>query len=96
MFQPDPNQWPSMGMFTNILPPHFLGGVAPLRHDVALAAYLEKQAAQRAAIIAKQPNPKATQRLWGILSQAARRLAGAVWHPRNGRLEIGHLGSEMK
>jgi hypothetical protein len=83
-------------MFTNILPPHFLGGVAPSRHDVALAAYLEKQAAQRAAIVAKQPNLKAAQRPWGILSQAARRLAGAVWHPHHGRVEIGHLESEMK
>ena len=29
--------------------PHAAGGIAPLRHEVALARYLEKQAAHRAA-----------------------------------------------
>ena len=41
-------------------------------------------------------NPEISRLLWGLVSQAARRLAGAVWHPQHGRLEIGHLGSEMK
>jgi hypothetical protein len=44
MFQPDANQWP-MGFFHTVLPLHFTGGVAPSRHEVALATYLEKQAA---------------------------------------------------
>jgi hypothetical protein len=84
MFQPDPNHW-SMGMLTNILPPHFLGGVAPLRHDVALAAYLEKQAAQRAETPLERQNPKIIKPLWDVLSQTVRRLAGVVWHPHHGR-----------
>jgi hypothetical protein len=95
MFQPDPNQRP-MGTFHFILPPHFIGGVAPSRDDVALAAYLKKQAAQRAELSGERQNPKITRPLWGLLSQAARRLAGAVWHPHHGRLEIGHQGNEMK
>jgi hypothetical protein len=84
MFQPDPNQWP-MGVSHTILPPHFVGGVAPSRHEVALAAYVEKQAVQRAAIVAKQTNPKNTQRLWANLFLAARRVARAVWQPQHSR-----------
>jgi hypothetical protein len=95
MFQPDPNQWP-VGIFHFILPPHFIGGVAPSRHDVALAAYLEKQAAQRAELSGERQNPKMTRPLWGLLSQAARRLAAAGRHPHHGRLEIGRLGNEIK
>jgi len=80
MLQQDPNQWP-MGISHSILPPHFIGGVAPSRHDVALAAYVEKQAAQRAERQSPQiPNP-----LWDVLSQVAHRLAGAMWHPHHGR-----------
>jgi hypothetical protein len=86
MLQSDPSQWP-MGISHSILPPHFIGGVAPSRQDVALAAYLEKQAAQRAAILAIQANPKTNQLLWGILLQVARRAAGAVWRPQHRHFE---------
>ena len=89
MFQPDPNQWP-VGIFHFILPPHFIGGVAPSRHDVALATNLEEQTDQRAELSRKRQNPKINRPLWGLLSQSARRLAGAIWHPFHGRLEIGH------
>lgn len=95
MFQPDPNQWP-MGIFHTMLPPHFLGGVAPSRHDVALAAYMEKQAAQRAANSTEQPSTQITRSLWGALHSAARRLAAAVWHPHHGRFGISRLMSETK
>jgi hypothetical protein len=88
MFQPDPNQGP-IGISHSILPPHFIGGVAPLRHDRELAAYLEKQAAQRAAVAARQPS------LWAILLQAARR-AAAAWPPQHGRFEINHPQSALK
>jgi hypothetical protein len=82
MFQPDPSHWP-MGFLHTMLPPHFLGGVAPSRHDVALAAYLEKQVAQRLATSAGQLNLKVTMRLWGKM---AHRLTGTVWHTQLGRL----------
>jgi hypothetical protein len=76
MIQPDPNQQP-MGFFHTMLPPHFVGGVAPSRHDVALAAYLEKQAAQRAAVSGEQRSSRIAMRLWGTVDQVARRLADA-------------------
>src|SRR5688572_22421918 len=94
MFQPDPTQWP-MGISHSILPPHFIGGVAPSRYDVALAAYLEKQAAQRAAIAAKQPRQQITRRLWSTLSQAARHVAATVWQPRPLRNEPPAERAEM-
>ncbi len=86
MLQSDPSQRP-MGISHSILPPHFIGGVAPPRHDVAPAAYLEKQTAQRAAILAMQANPKGTQLLWGMLLQVVRRAAGAVWRPQHSHFE---------
>jgi hypothetical protein len=94
MFQRDPNQRP-MGIFHFTLPPHFIGGIAPSGHDVPPAC-LGKQAAQRAEPSGEQHDAKITRPFWGLVSQAARRLAGAVWHSHHGRLEIGHLGSEMK
>ncbi len=95
MFQPDQDQWP-MGAFHTILPPHFLGGVAPSRHDVALAAYLEKQAAQRAAISARRPSPEIAKHLRKVLFETACRLAGVVWQSQHGRFGTGRLNSGMK
>jgi hypothetical protein len=74
-----------MGISHSILPPHFIGGVVPSRHDVALAAYLEKQAAEGAEAPDERQNLKITKPLWGVFSQAAHRLAGAIWHPHQGR-----------
>jgi hypothetical protein len=87
MFQTGANHWP-MGFFHAVLSPHFTGGVAPSRHDVALAAYLEKQAAHCEAAAAEHLDLKITMRLRGLLYQAARCLAGAVWHPQLGRFKI--------
>jgi hypothetical protein len=70
----DPNQQP-MGFFHTMLPPHFVGGVAPSRHDVALAAYLEKQAAQRAAVSGEQRSSTIAMHLWSAMDLVARRLA---------------------
>ena len=86
MLQSDPSQWPE-GISHSILPPHFIGGVAPSRHDVALVAYLEKQAAQRSATLETQANPKTSQFLWGMLLQMARRAVGAVWRPQQSHFE---------
>ena len=94
MFQSDPNQWP-MGISHSILPPHFIGGVAPQRHDLALAAYLEKQAAQRAAILARQASEQANQRTWDILLQMVRR-AAISWRPQPGCFEINQPRSALK
>jgi hypothetical protein len=84
MLQQDPNQWP-MGISHSILPPHFIGGVAPSRHDVALAAYVEKQAAQCAEMSEERQSPKIPNPLWDVLSQVVHRLAGAIWHPHHCR-----------
>lgn len=84
MLQQDPNQWPK-GISHSILPPHFIGGVAPSRHDVALTAYVEKQAAQRAEMSEERHNLKIPNPLWDGLSQVVHRLAGAIWHPHHGR-----------
>lgn len=72
----DPNQQP-MGFFHTMLPPHFAGGVAPSRHDVALATYLEKQAAQRAAVSAEQRSSTIAMHLWSAMDLVVRRLARA-------------------
>jgi len=87
MFQTGANHWP-MGFFHAVLSPHFTGGVAPSRHDVALAAYLEKQAAHCEAAAAEHLDLKITMRLRGLLYRAARCLPGAVWHLQLGRFKI--------
>lgn len=84
MLQQDPNQWP-MGISHSILPPHFIGGVAPSRHEVALAAYVEKQAEQRAEMSEERQSPKIPNPLWDVLSQVVHCLAGAVSHAHHGR-----------
>jgi hypothetical protein len=84
MLQQDPNQRP-MGISHSILPPHFIGGSAPSRHDVALAAYVEKQTAQRAEMSEERRSPQIPNPLWDVLSQVVHRLAGAMWHPHHGR-----------
>lgn len=83
MFQPDPNRRATG--FHIILPPHFIGGVAPSRCGVKLPADPEKLLAELAGerLNSNIPNP-----LWDVLSQAAHRLAGAVWRPHPGRSEI--------
>lgn len=48
MFQPNPANWP-IRYADSGQPQQQCGGVAPLRHDIALARYLEKQAAHRAS-----------------------------------------------
>jgi hypothetical protein len=48
MFNPDSTDWPT-GHVDLWEAPRPRGGVAPLRHDLALARYLEKQAAHRAS-----------------------------------------------
>ncbi|HKP22970.1 MAG TPA: hypothetical protein VJV39_03850 [Dongiaceae bacterium] len=94
MLQSDPSERP-VGISHSILPPHFIGGVARSRHDATLAASLEKQAVQRAAILARQPSQTADQLLWRILLQVARR-AAAVWWPQHGCFEIDRPRSALK
>lgn len=86
MSQPDPNRRP-MGLHA-VLPPHFISGFAPSRHDVALPADHEK-----AELPGERLNSTITNPLWDVLSQAAHRLAGPIWHPHRGRAEIGRLGA---
>jgi hypothetical protein len=79
MFQPDANQWP-MGFFHTVLPPHFTGGVAPSRHVVALAAYLEKQAAHRGGAPGPEDhNASSEPPVSGGPLSGRRRLAPAAW-----------------
>ena len=47
MIHPTLTEWPIQGAGDPLPQPR--GGVAPLRHDLALARYLETQAAQRAS-----------------------------------------------
>jgi hypothetical protein len=94
MFQPDPYQR-RMGISHSILPPHFIGGMTRSRHDAALAADVEQQAAQRAAIAALQAKGKVRQILWSVLVQAVRRAAGVVWRPHS-RFEIERLIGVLK
>ena len=86
MLQSDPRRCPT-AMSHSILPPHFIGGVAPSRDDVALAANLEKQAAQRTATRETQANPKTSQVLWDMLLQVAGRATSAVWRPQHSHFE---------
>jgi hypothetical protein len=95
MFLPDPDQW-RMGFLHTTLPPHFLGGVAPSRHDLALAGYMEEKTAHREATSETQPGTNEAMRLWRFVYRQAHRLAGAVCHPQHGHFRISRLTNEMK
>ena len=97
MFQPDRNQWP-IQIYPGAISPPFRGGVAPLRYEVALSAYIEKQAAQRRASAAQHTAPTITRNSWRvILETAALRLTGVVWHPEDRRFGvIRRLRGEMR
>lgn len=94
MFQPDPHQWPK-GRFPGMLPPHFLGGVAPSRHDVAHAAHVEKQAAHGAAL-AEHARSQITIGLRDAVLRMGRRLSGAARHLQHGRFGIAHLRDQVR
>lgn len=83
MFQPDPNQWP-MRSFPEVLAPQFRGGVAPLRHDVALSDYLQKQSDRRQALSAEHAGANVLVRLRDAAFRIGRGLFGAVLGARHG------------
>src|SRR5262245_29416094 len=88
MFKPDPNQW-SIQMVSDTSSLRFKGGVAPSRHEVALAANIEKQSAHRHSPAAQQEIPLITTGLRRYL-EMARRLIGMVGHT-DGRFGISGL-----
>jgi len=86
MFQPDPNQWP-IQTYPDAISSQFRGGVAPSRYEVALSAYIEKQAARRRTPAARHIAPTITRHLWrAILEAATLRLNGAIWSPKDRRV----------
>jgi len=76
--------------FTHALPQP-LGGVAPLRHDLALTRYLEKQAVQRASSGSRRDNWDAPIRLCtrvvqvGLAALRGLRAPAAMWR----RISVG-------
>lgn len=77
MFQPDPNQWPIRGT-PDILPPQFRGGVAPLRFELSLSDYLEKQRSRRLAQSAEAPRSLTAAAISHWVRYAGGALIGAV------------------
>jgi hypothetical protein len=70
MFQPDPNQWP-IQIYPDATSPQFRGGVAPSRYEVALSAYIEKQAARRRTPATQHPAPTIARHFWRVILEAA-------------------------
>jgi hypothetical protein len=88
MFQPDRSQRP-IQIYPSAISPPFRGGVAPLRYEVALSAYIEKQAARRRTPAAQHTAPTIARNFWRVvLEAAALRLTDAVRHPEDRRFGV--------
>jgi hypothetical protein len=70
MIHPNLTEWPIQGAGHALPLPR--GGVAPLRHDLALTTYLERQAAQRASSSNGRDGWRAALRSCERLVQAGR------------------------
>jgi hypothetical protein len=88
MFQSDQNQWP-IQIYRGAISPPIRGGVAPLRYEVALSAYIEKQAARHRMSAAQHTAPIITRNFSRLILEAAvLRLTNAVWHPEDRRFGV--------